>query len=142
MPAPDATFAANMASGAYYAKLNEQDRAAFDQMRQEHDQAVKNHDADYAQNGDLYRQTEAKRLTEHHRANHNIKPPPGVVRDVPSADRIRQTATDNVKRWYAESREKMVRDGRKRERDFVKAALGIQDRPQPDRDRRLDLERR
>lgn len=144
MPTPDATFTANMASGAYYAKLSEQDRAAFDQMRHQQDQVVKDHDADYGKNGDLYRQQEEKRLAEHHRANHNLKPPPGIVREAPGPEQIRQMAADNVKRWYATTRESMVRDARKRERDFVKAALGIQERPPrgPDHDRRLDLERR
>ncbi len=141
MPTPDVTFEFNMASRA---KLNEQDRATLDAMEAEREQAKQRFDADYAQNGSLYRQQEEKRLTEHHRANHNMKPPPGVVREVPTAEQIRQKAADNVRDWYAKTRETMVRDARKRERDFVKAALGIQERPPRglDQDRRLDLERR
>lgn len=131
MPARDASFDFKMAAS----ELPETARAGLDQMKTQHEQEKQRFDADYAQNRDLYRQTEAKRLTEHHRANHTMKPPPGVVREVMSADRIRQMAADNVQRWYAESREKMVRDARQRERDFVKTALGIQerDRGAPDR---------
>ena len=130
MPARDASFDFKMAAS----ELPETARAGLDQMKTQHEQEKQRFDADYAKNRDLYRQQEEKRLAEHYRANHNMKPPPGFDMGV-SRERIKVMAADNVQRWYAESREKMVRDARQRERDFVKTALGIQerDRGTPDR---------
>jgi len=134
MAARDASFDFKMAASELPAK----DRATLDAMVREHQQARESFDADYAKNGNLYRQQEEKRLAEHYRSNHTMKPPPGVVRDIPSGDRIRQMAHDNVQHWYAETREKMIRDARKRERDFTKSALGIQERPARELDRDRD----
>ena len=134
MPVPDLAFDFAIAAS----RLAPEQQDALEAMKREHEKEKARFDADHSQNADAYRREEEKRLTEHLRHNHSLKPPPGVVRDVPSADQIRQRAADNVRSQYVKDRAAMVKQARDREVEFVRAALGIEKRPPRGLDQDLD----
>lgn len=126
MPTSDDKFAFNMASHAYYARLSERDREAFELMQREHQQERERYNTDYIQNRDDYIDKEHDRLMRHYRLKLDGPRPPGfVVRRIPTGPEIRQEAIDRVRERHQAGLLSLDKEAKIRERTFLERALGL-----------------
>jgi hypothetical protein len=121
------TFNFNVRSKAYEEKLAPEQRAFLIKNKQETNEKLVNLDKDHHANKRQRIEDTEKIRAQHYKDQLNMRRPPNTPPPrIPSRAEIKAEAEYLVQRGYITSRQKIIREGRQKETEYIEKSLGIE----------------